>query len=88
MFYRSSFIFRSTSSDRLSVRDIFLPLSSTVWYLTLALSILSVNALALLSVFTKEDFYENYLRSIIINVGAFCQQGLYKYLTPDVNCEG
>ncbi|XP_058790928.1 ionotropic receptor 75a-like [Phymastichus coffea] len=73
--YRTSFIFRSTSSDRLSVRDIFLPLSSTVWYLTLALSILSVNALALLSVVAKEDFYENYLRSIIINVGAFCQQG-------------
>lgn len=73
---RTCFIFRSTSSDQLSVRDIFLPLSTTVWYLTIAISILSINALAFLLLFTRQDFYENYLHSIIIHVGAFCQQGI------------
>ncbi|OXU31792.1 hypothetical protein TSAR_009460 [Trichomalopsis sarcophagae] len=73
--FRTCFIFRSTSSDRISVRDIFLPLSSTVWYLTIAISVLSINALAFLSILSNRDIYENYLSSIIIHVGAFCQQG-------------
>ncbi|KAJ8673008.1 hypothetical protein QAD02_004269 [Eretmocerus hayati] len=73
--FRTSFIFRSTSSDQLSVRDIFLPLSSTVWYLTVAISILSINALAFLFIISNSNVYENYLHSIIIHVGAFCQQG-------------
>ncbi|KAL7295307.1 hypothetical protein TKK_0011340 [Trichogramma kaykai] len=73
--FRTCFIFRSTSSDLLSIRDIFLPFSSTVWYLTLGISIVSINALAFLSIFSNRNFYENYLQSIIIHVGAFCQQG-------------
>ncbi|XP_023245947.1 uncharacterized protein LOC106637821 [Copidosoma floridanum] len=41
---------------------------------SMGISLLSINALAFLLLFSSDDFYETYLRSVIIHIGAFCQQ--------------
>lgn len=82
--YRSCFLFLEKSDDKIRVDEVISPFSLDSWYVTIFSVVVCSISLSLLFRLQSDDAREDSGLSVILIIGAICQQG-YEYFPHRVS---